>query len=142
MPSRRAMAAPDMPASRSSATRRRVTISRVVDILDLRVGGSSNGKTPASGAGYRGSSPCPPVDSGADRSRTHVRTSAGRPALVTSVASSATEGRSVMSFVAVFFIGFFFIALVLGPLFGAEDRPDFLRPDSKFRKMVTPLRRP
>ena len=25
------------------------------------VGGSSNGKTPASGAGYRGSSPCPPV---------------------------------------------------------------------------------
>ena len=25
------------------------------------IGGSSNGKTPASGAGYRGSSPCPPV---------------------------------------------------------------------------------
>ena len=33
----------------------------LVDILDLLVGGSSNGKTPASGAGYRGSSPCPPV---------------------------------------------------------------------------------
>jgi hypothetical protein len=30
---------------------------------------------------------------------------------------------------------------VLGPIFGAEDRPDFLRPDSKFRKMVSPLRR-
>jgi hypothetical protein len=40
-----------------------------------------------------------------------------------------------MSFVAVFFVAFFFIAIVLGPIFGAEDRPDFLRPDSKFRKM-------
>jgi hypothetical protein len=46
-----------------------------------------------------------------------------------------------MSFVAVFFVAFFFIAIVLGPILGAEDRPDFLRPDSKFRKMVTPLRR-
>src|SRR5215210_6420148 len=61
MPSRRAIAAPDMPALSSSATCLRVTISRLVDILDLRIGGSSNGKTPASGAGYRGSSPCPPV---------------------------------------------------------------------------------
>jgi hypothetical protein len=46
-----------------------------------------------------------------------------------------------MSFLAVFFTVFFFVAIVLGPIFGAEDRPDFLRPDSKFRKMVTPLRR-
>jgi len=42
---------------------------------------------------------------------------------------------------AIAFVIFFFVAIVLGPIFAAEDRPDFLRPDSKFRKMVTPLRR-
>jgi hypothetical protein len=47
-----------------------------------------------------------------------------------------------MDFVAVFFVVFFFVTIVLGPILGAEDRPEFLRPDSKFRKMVTPLRRP
>jgi hypothetical protein len=46
-----------------------------------------------------------------------------------------------MSSLAVFFVVFFFLVIVLGPIFGPEDRPDFLRPDSKFRKMVTPLRR-
>src|SRR5215207_10264646 len=61
MPSCRAISALDSPASRSRCTRRRVTMCWLVDILGLRVGGSSNGKTPASGAGYRGSSPCPPV---------------------------------------------------------------------------------
>jgi hypothetical protein len=38
-------------------------------------------------------------------------------------------------------VAFFFITIVLRPILGAEDRPDFLRPDSRFRKMVTPLRR-
>jgi hypothetical protein len=47
-----------------------------------------------------------------------------------------------MSFVAVFFVAFFLIACVLGPLFGAEDRPDFLRPFRKARKMTSPMRRP
>jgi hypothetical protein len=42
---------------------------------------------------------------------------------------------------AIAFVAFFFVTIVLGPLLGAEDRPDFLRPDSKFRKMVTPMRR-
>jgi hypothetical protein len=42
---------------------------------------------------------------------------------------------------AIAFVLFFFVTMVLGPILGAEDRPDFLRPDSKFRKMVTPLRR-
>jgi hypothetical protein len=42
---------------------------------------------------------------------------------------------------AIAFAAFFFVTIVLGPLLGAEDRPDFLRPDSKFRKMVTPMRR-
>ena len=42
---------------------------------------------------------------------------------------------------AIAFVAFFFVTIVLGPILGAEDRPDFLRPDSKFRKMVTPLRR-
>jgi hypothetical protein len=43
---------------------------------------------------------------------------------------------------AVAFVLFFFVTIVFGPIFGAEDRPDFLRADSKFRKMVTPMRRP
>jgi hypothetical protein len=30
--------------------------------------------------------------------------------------------------------------LVLGSILGAEDRPEFLRPDSEFRKTVTPMR--
>jgi hypothetical protein len=42
---------------------------------------------------------------------------------------------------AIAFVLFFFVTIVLGPILGAEDRPDFLRPDSKFRKMVTPMRR-
>ena len=42
---------------------------------------------------------------------------------------------------AIAFVVFFFVTIVLGPILGAEDRPDFLRPDSKFRKMVTPMRR-
>jgi hypothetical protein len=46
-----------------------------------------------------------------------------------------------MDFVAVFFVVFFFVTIVLGPIFGAEDRPDFLRPFHKAKKMVTPLRR-
>jgi hypothetical protein len=46
-----------------------------------------------------------------------------------------------MDFVAVFFFGFFFVVIVLGPIFGAEDRPDFLRPYRKAKKMVTPMRR-
>jgi hypothetical protein len=36
---------------------------------------------------------------------------------------------------AIAFVLFFFVTIVLGPIFGAEDRPDFLRPDSKFRKL-------
>ena len=47
-----------------------------------------------------------------------------------------------MSFIAVFFVAFFFITIVLGPLLGAEDRPDFLRPFQKAKKMTTPMRRP
>jgi len=30
---------------------------------------------------------------------------------------------------------FFFVTIVLGPILGAEDRPEFLYPDSKFRKL-------
>ncbi|HEX6582007.1 MAG TPA: hypothetical protein VF056_00300 [Thermoleophilaceae bacterium] len=36
---------------------------------------------------------------------------------------------------AIAFVLFFFVTIVLGPIFGAEDRPEFLRPDSRFRKM-------
>jgi hypothetical protein len=49
--------------------------------------------------------------------------------------------RAGMEPLAIAFVFFFFVTIVLGPILGAEDRPDFLRPDSKFRKMVTPLRR-
>ena len=38
------------------------------------------------------------------------------------------------------FVVFFVLALVIGPLLRIEDRPDFLRPDSKARKMVDPSR--
>ena len=50
---------------------------------------------------------------------------------------------------AIAFVLFFFVTIVLGPILGAESRPEFLDPDSKFRKMygkfgqtVTPNRRP
>jgi hypothetical protein len=36
---------------------------------------------------------------------------------------------------AIAFVAFFFVTIVLGPLLGAEDRPEWLYPDSKFRKM-------
>jgi hypothetical protein len=36
---------------------------------------------------------------------------------------------------AIAFVLFFFVTIVLGPIFGAESRPEFLNPDSKFRKM-------
>jgi hypothetical protein len=36
---------------------------------------------------------------------------------------------------AIAFVLFFFVTIVLGPTFGAESRPEFLYPDSKFRKM-------
>jgi hypothetical protein len=36
---------------------------------------------------------------------------------------------------AIAFVLFFFVTIVLGPIFGAESRPEFLRPDSRFRKM-------
>jgi hypothetical protein len=40
----------------------------------------------------------------------------------------------------IFFVAFFFIAIVLAPIFGAESRPDFLRPDRKARPMVGSMR--
>jgi hypothetical protein len=43
-----------------------------------------------------------------------------------------------MSFIAVFFIVFFFVAVVLGPIFGAESRPGFLKPDVKATPNVWP----
>jgi hypothetical protein len=43
---------------------------------------------------------------------------------------------------AIAFVAFFFVTIVLGPILGAEDRPDFLRPFHKAKKMVTPMRRP
>ena len=43
-----------------------------------------------------------------------------------------------MDFVAVFFVIFFFATLVLGPLFGAESRPGFLRVDRRPRRVVGP----
>jgi hypothetical protein len=41
-----------------------------------------------------------------------------------------------MSFIAVFLVGFFVLALVVGPLLRIEDRPSFKRPDRKPRRMV------
>jgi hypothetical protein len=41
-----------------------------------------------------------------------------------------------MSFIAVFLVGFFFLALVVGPLLRIEDRPSFKWPDRKPRRMV------
>jgi hypothetical protein len=42
-----------------------------------------------------------------------------------------------MSFLAVFFITFFVIYCVLGPLLGAEDRPNMKRPEDRtIRPMV------
>ena len=44
-----------------------------------------------------------------------------------------------MSFLAVFFIVFFFVTIVLGPIFGAEDRPELPAiPTSKARQNVGP----
>jgi hypothetical protein len=36
---------------------------------------------------------------------------------------------------AIAFVVFFFVVIVLGPILGAESRPEFLYPDTKFRKM-------
>jgi hypothetical protein len=36
---------------------------------------------------------------------------------------------------AIAFVLFFLVTIVLGPILGAEDRPEWLYPDSKFRKM-------
>ncbi|HEY7454273.1 MAG TPA: hypothetical protein VH683_06890 [Thermoleophilaceae bacterium] len=41
-----------------------------------------------------------------------------------------------MSFVAVFLVVFFFMALVVGPWCRIEDRPAFKRPDRRPRRMV------
>jgi hypothetical protein len=38
-----------------------------------------------------------------------------------------------MSVIAVFFLIFFFMAIVLGPIFGAESRPGFLDPRVKVK---------
>jgi hypothetical protein len=43
-----------------------------------------------------------------------------------------------MSFLAVFFGAFFFVVIVLGPIFGAESRPGFVKPDHKPRQNVWP----
>ena len=43
-----------------------------------------------------------------------------------------------MSAIAVFFTVFFFLVVVLGPIFGGEDRPSFRWPDRKPRRMVGP----
>ncbi len=42
-----------------------------------------------------------------------------------------------MSFLAIFFT-VFFLAVLLAPIFGAESRPAFLRPDRKPRPNVGP----
>jgi hypothetical protein len=36
---------------------------------------------------------------------------------------------------AIAFVLFFFVTIVLGPIFGAESRPEFLDPNSRFRKL-------
>ena len=41
-----------------------------------------------------------------------------------------------MSFIAVFLVVFFILALVVGPLLRIEDRPAFRWPDRKPRRMV------
>ena len=41
-----------------------------------------------------------------------------------------------MDFIAVFLVGFFILALVVGPLLRIEDRPSFKWPDRKPRRMV------
>ena len=43
-----------------------------------------------------------------------------------------------MDFIAVFFTLFFLVVFVLGPIFGAESRPGFLRVDRKPRPIVGP----
>jgi hypothetical protein len=43
-----------------------------------------------------------------------------------------------MGFIAVFFIVFFFVVIVLGPIFGAESRPGFLDPRVKAKPNVGP----
>jgi hypothetical protein len=45
-----------------------------------------------------------------------------------------------MSSLAIFFTLFFFAVIVLGPIFGAEDRPGFVRPNDKPRKNNDPRR--
>jgi hypothetical protein len=45
-----------------------------------------------------------------------------------------------MSYLAICFTVFFFVVIVLGPIFGAEDRPSFLRPNEKPRKNNEPRR--
>ena len=43
-----------------------------------------------------------------------------------------------MSFIAIFFTVFFFVVIVLGPIFGAESRPGFLDPRHKAKPNVGP----
>jgi hypothetical protein len=43
-----------------------------------------------------------------------------------------------VSFLAIFLTVFFLVVVVLGPIFGAESRPGFLRPDRKARPNVGP----
>jgi hypothetical protein len=43
-----------------------------------------------------------------------------------------------VSFLAIFFIVFFLMAVVLGPIFGGESRQAVLRPDKKPRPNVGP----
>jgi quinol-cytochrome oxidoreductase complex cytochrome b subunit len=43
-----------------------------------------------------------------------------------------------MSFLAIFFIVFFFVVLVLGPIFGGERPPGFRDPNRKARQNVWP----
>jgi hypothetical protein len=63
----------------------------------------------------------------------------GTQKLVSSVTSSAyRKWGPRMSFLAIFFTVFFFVAIVLGPIFGAEDRPGFLRPNDKPRRNNDP----
>jgi hypothetical protein len=43
-----------------------------------------------------------------------------------------------MTFIAIFFLVFFFVAIVLGPIFGAESRPGFQDPRVKAKPNVWP----
>jgi hypothetical protein len=45
-----------------------------------------------------------------------------------------------MSYLAIAFTLFFFVVIVLGPIFGAEDRPGFLRLNERPRKNNEPRR--